>query len=301
MIKEKSILEEKFGNNVLVNENLAKYNWFNLGGNADIFFKPENEVQLIQFIKTIHNLQINFHILGAGSNTLIRDRGIRGSVIKLGSKFASIKLIEEDKIEVGAGILDKKVSDFATQNMIGGLEFLSCIPGSIGGAITMNSGCYGYEISEALESIKVLDERGTTQKIFKDNIKFHYRGTNLPKNYVIVSAILKGKKTLSSLVKKKQLELIEKKKNTQPSRVKTCGSTFKNTKEKKAWQIIKDAGCEKFSVGDASISEQHCNFFVNNGSAKSADIENLINKVKEQVLNKTGINLELEIKIIGNE
>ena len=125
--------------------------------------------------------------------------------------------------------------------MIGGLEFLSCIPGSIGGAITMNSGCYGYEISEALESIKVLDERGTTQKIFKDNIKFHYRGTNLPKNYVILSAILKGKKNLIIFSEKKTIRINREKKNTQPSRVKTCGSTFKNTKEKKAWQIIKDA------------------------------------------------------------
>ena len=301
MILNTDILKEKFGKNLIIRENLSKYSWFNLGGPADIFFRPENKDQLIKFLDVIKKDNLKINILGAGSNTLIRDSGVKGVVIKLGSKFSNIKLLEKDRIEVGASTLDRKVSDFAKNNNIGGMEFLSCIPGSIGGSIIMNSGCYGSDISEILISIKIIDENGEEKEIKKDEIKFFYRGTDIPKNYIVLSAVLKGITSSKQLIEEKQEKLIEKKKKSQPSQIKTGGSTFKNSNDKKAWMLIKESGCDKLYIGDAKISEKHCNFFVNDGKAKTADIEKLINKVKKEVLNKTGVDLELEIKIIGDE
>ena len=226
---------------------------------------------------------------------------VNGVVIKLGSKFSNIKLLTKDTIEVGAAILDRKVSDFAKNNDISNMEFLACIPGSIGGAIIMNSGCYGSDISKILISIKIVDDKGNEKEIKNDEIEFYYRGTNLPKNYIILSAVLKGTVSSKQLIAKKQEEYILKKKESQPSQIKTGGSTFKNNKEKKAWMLIKESGCDKFYIGDAKISEKHCNFFVNNGKAKASDIEKLINKVRDEVKSKTGVSLDLEIKIIGDE
>ena len=301
MKPDKKILKKKFGKNFIINEKLSKYSWFNLGGVADFFFRPESKHQLKEFVNEIKTYKNDICILGAGSNTLIRDAGFRGLVIKLGSKFSEIKLIEKDTIEVGASTLDKRVSDFATNNDISNMEFLSCIPGSIGGAIIMNSGCYGSSISEILLSIKVIDNKGNEKEIKNDEIEFYYRGTNIPKNYIITSAKLRGNISSKEIIEEKCNKFIKRKKNSQPSQVKTCGSTFKNTNGKKAWTLIKESGCDKFFIGDAKISEKHCNFFVNNGKAKASDIEKLIYEVKNEVYIKTGVNLELEIKIIGNE
>ena len=295
------LLQKKFGKNLIIKEDLSKYSWFNLGGAADIFFRPENKDQLKKFLNEIKKHDFKMHILGAGSNTLIRDAGVKGVVIKLGSKFSSIELLEKDTIEVGGSTLDKRISDFAKNNNISGMEFLSCIPGSIGGSIIMNSGCYGSDISKILLSIKIIDDKGEEKEIKKDEIKFFYRGTNISKNYIILSAVLKGTTSSKQLIEKKQEELIERKKESQPSQIKTGGSTFKNSNDKKAWMLIKESGCDKLYIGDAKISDKHCNFFVNNGKAKTADIEKLINKVKKEVQNKTGVDLELEIKIIGDE
>ena len=291
----------KFKGNIKNNVNLSNYNWFNLGGPAEYLFKPENKEQLIEFLRETKIFKLNTTVLGAGSNTLIRDNGIKGVVIKLGSSFSKIKLINSDTLEVGAAALDRKVSNYAKDNGLSEFEFLSCIPGSIGGAVIMNSGCYGDDISKILISINVIDIKDCKEKVIKrDNIKFFYRGTNLPSEYIIISAKLKGKIKSKSTIEEKQNNFIMKKKLSQPSQIKTCGSTFKNlSNRKKAWQVIKQTGCDKFREGDAVISEKHCNFFVNNGKAKSADIEKLINKVKKKVNDKTGVNLELEIKIIG--
>ena len=294
-------LKKKFGKSLTIKENLSKYNWFNLGGPADIFYRPENKDQLIDFLNEIKKINIKKYIIGAGSNTLIRDSGIKGAVIKLGSKFSQIKLITKNEIEVGAAALDRKISDFARENNIADMEFLSCIPGSLGGAITMNSGCYGSEISQILSSVKVLDLKGKEKEINREEIEFYYRGNNLSKEYLILSAKLKGTLSSKKLITDKQEELINRKKSSQPSRIKTGGSTFKNHKQKKAWELIKDSGCDKFFIGDAKISEKHSNFFINNGNAKTSDLEKLINKVKKEVYKKTGINLELEISIIGDE
>ena len=296
-----NLLKKKFGKSLVINENLSKYSWFNLGGPAEIFFRPDNKSQLINFLSEIKANNYNFHILGAGSNTLIRDSGIKGIVIKLSSNFSDIKLVAKDTIEVGAAALDRKVSEFAKNNGIAGMEFLSCIPGSIGGAVIMNSGCYGSDISKILFSIKVIDNKGDEKELKNDEIEFSYRGTNIPKKYIILSVILKGVNFSKELISKKQEELIKKKKESQPSQIKTCGSTFKNNNKKKAWMLIKESGCDKFYEGEAKISEKHCNFFINNGKAKASDIEKLIHKVKKEVYLKTGVNLELEIKIIGDE
>ena len=299
----KQDLIKKFSKNVSTNIELSKYSWFNLGGPAELFFKPENKNQLIEFLKHSKENKLKITVLGAGSNTLIRDEGIKGVVIKLGPNFSKIELINENTIQVGAATLDRKISNFAKENGIGSLEFLSCIPGSIGGAVIMNSGCYGCDISKVLTSITVIDVQNCIEKqIPREDIDFFYRGTNLPSNLIITAVKLKGTVAEKQLIEKKQLQMLEQKKLSQPSQIKTCGSTFKNlNNEKKAWQLIKETGCDKFFEGDAVISKKHCNFFVNNGNAKSSDIEKLINKVKKTVNDKTGINLELEIKIIGEK
>ena len=294
-------INKKFNNNISNDTKLSNYSWFNLGGPADYFFKPENMNQLIEFLQDNKKNKLKITILGAGSNTLIRDKGVRGVVIKLGSNFSKVNLISKDTIEAGAATLDRKISNFAKDNNIGNLEFLSCIPGSIGGAVIMNSGCYGNDISKVLISIKVIDLVSCQLKeIKRDEIEFYYRGSNLSDKFLITSVMLKGKIDIKESIEKNQKILIEKKKASQPSQVKSCGSTFKNiNEEKKAWKIIKETGCDKYTEGDASISKHHCNFFVNNGKANSTDIEKLIDKVKQTVSDKTGINLELEIKIIG--
>ena len=298
----KQELIKKFNRSIFENAKMSNYSWFNLGGPAEYLFKPENDEQLIEFLEENKKNKLDITILGAGSNTLIRDQGIKGVVIKLGSEFSKINLIDKDIIKAGAAALDKRISQFALDKGIGNLEFLSCIPGSIGGAVVMNSGCYNNDISKVLISIEVIDIIECRKKeIQSENIKFFYRGNNLSNNFIITSVKLKGKLKSKKIVEEFQNKLINKKKLSQPSRIKTCGSTFKNLENnKKAWELIKETGCDEFKEGDAIISQKHCNFFVNNGNANSADIERLINKVKQTVYKKTGINLELEIKIIGD-
>jgi UDP-N-acetylmuramate dehydrogenase len=294
-------LIKKYKNNLAQNVNLSNYNWFNLGGNAEFFFRPNDKNQLIEFLKETKKNNLKTIILGAGSNTLVRENGVKGVVIKLGSNFSYTKLINNNIIEAGAATLDRKVASFAKDKSLANLEFLSCIPGSIGGAIIMNSGCYDNDISKVLLSIQVIDKNELTlREIKNEDIKFLYRETNLSEDLIIISAKFKGLIADKGKIEKKQAELIERKKLSQPSQVKTCGSTFKNiNKDKKAWMLIKEAGCDNFKEGDAVISQKHCNFFINNGNASSNDIENLIKKVKKKVYFKTGVNLELEIKIIG--
>ena len=292
-------LKKLYGDNIYKNETLSKYSWFNLGGPSEIFFRPNSVAQLSSFLQEIKKTKKKTTIIGAGSNTLIRDSGINGVTIKLGSKFSFLNLINNDTIHAGAATLDKKISNFAKDNSLSNFEFLSCIPGSLGGGIVMNSGCYENEISKILVSVEVIDENGKIFEIEKDKINFFYRGCDLPNNFIILSAKLKGLKLDKSKIEKKQSEFIKKKKESQPSQIKTCGSTFKNTKNYKAWELIKKSNCEKMFVGKAKISQKHCNFFVNEGNAKATEIEQLIHKTKEQVFKKTGIKLELEIKIIG--
>ena len=293
---------KKLDGNFRMNVKLSNYSWFNLGGNAEYFYKARDKNQLLKFLIEAKKKKLKTTILGAGSNILFRDKGVKGVVIKLGNGFSYTNLQEKDIVVAGAATLDRKVADFAKENSLENLEFLSCIPGSIGGAIIMNSGCYENDISKVLLSIQAIDKNKLTEiELKKEDINFSYRGTNLSDDLIIISAKFKciiGKK---DKIEKKQLNYIKKKKLSQPNQIKTCGSTFKNiSEEKKAWMLIKQSGCENYKEGDALISKKHCNFFVNNGNAKASDIEKLIEKVKKRVFEKTGVNLELEIKIIGD-
>ena len=293
-------IKKKISGKISFNESLSKLSWFNLGGPAKILFRPKNLQELSIFLKEVKGAE-KIKILGAGSNTLVRDGGFNGVIIKFGKFFSHISLFDPNTIIAGASILDKNVSSFALENSLSGFEFLSCIPGTIGGAVRMNSGCYGEEISKILVSLQVMDFKGNIRIIQSSDIKFYYRGSNLDENLIFISATLRGKKDDMLNIKNKINNFVDKKKNTQPEKIKTCGSTFKNPKDEKAWKIIKDSGCAGMKVGDAQISQKHCNFFVNNGKAKSNDLEELILQVKKKVLDKTGINLELELQIIGEK
>jgi len=200
---------------------------------------------------------------------------------------------------VGAGTLDKTLSRYAAEKSISSFEFLSCIPGSIGGAIMMNSGCYGDEISNILISIKVLDFKGNVKEIKRNEINFSYRGNNLPEDQIIISAKFHAENGDKILINEKIKKYSLEKKKSQPSQIKTCGSTFKNPKDKKAWELIKNSNCNLASFGKASISKKHCNFFINEGGASSEDIEKLINFVRQKVFEKYKITLDLELKIVG--
>ena len=293
-------VKNKISGKISFNENLSKLSWFNLGGPAKVLFRPKSLQELSLFLKEIKGIK-KIKVLGIGSNTLIRDGGFDGIIIKFGNSFSHLSLFNSNTIIAGASALDKNVSNFALKNSISGFEFMSCIPGTVGGAVRMNSGCYGNDISKILISVQVMDFDGNVKAIQSSDIKFYYRGSSLDNNLIIISATFKGKKDNNLNIQQKINSFMKEKKNTQPSKIKTCGSTFKNPKNQKAWKLIEDSGCAGMTVGDAQISEKHCNFFVNKGNAKSRDLEQLINQVQSKVLEKTGINLELELQIIGEK
>jgi UDP-N-acetylmuramate dehydrogenase len=300
LITQLKKIETKISSKILFNENLSKHSWFKLGGDAKAIFKPKNLNELSFFLKNLEGYD-KIKVLGAGSNTIVRDGGFDGIIIKLGKSFSHLSLFNKNMLITGASAYDKIISNFAYENSLSGFEFLSCIPGTIAGGIRMNSGCYGEDISKILVSVQVIDLSGNFRIIYAPDIKFHYRGSNLDNNLIFISATLKGKNDKKNNIKNKTLKLIEKKKKDQPTQAKTCGSTFKNPKNKKAWSLIKDSGCAGMKVGDAYISDKHCNFFINKGNAKSNELENLINTVKKKVFKKTGVHLELELEIIGKK
>ena len=293
-------IKNKISGKISFNESLSKLSWFNLGGPAKVLFRPKNLQELSIFLKEIKGIN-EIKVLGVGSNTLIRDGGFDGIIIKFGKSFSHLSLFDSNTIIAGASALDKNVSNFALENSLSGFEFLSCIPGTVGGAVRMNSGCYGEEISGILVSVQAIDLNGNIRVIQSSNIKFYYRGSSLDDNLIFISATFKGKKDNKPNIQEKINSLINQKKITQPLKIKTCGSTFKNPENNKAWKLIKDSGCAGMKVDDAQISEKHCNFFINNGNAKSEDLEKLIFQVQNKVLDKTGINLELELQIIGKK
>ena len=293
-------ISKKISGKILFNENLSKLSWFNIGGPAKVVFKPKDLNELSLFLKNLKGSS-TIKVLGAGSNTLIRDGGFNGIIIKLGKSFSRLSLLNQNMLIAGASALDKSVSNFALENSLTGFEFLSCIPGTIGGGIRMNTGCYGEDISKILVSVQAMDLTGKVRVINSSDIKFSYRKCDLDNSLIFVSATFKGKNEEYKNIKRKIDSLVERKKIDQPSKIKTCGSTFKNPQKNKAWMLIKESGCAGMKIGDAYISEKHCNFFVNKGNAKSQDLENLIYEVKNKVLNKTGIELELELEIIGDK
>ena len=295
----KSFLEE-FGDDVKFSSDLKNKNWFNIGGKAKVFYNADNLNNLVNFLKKINN-QERIFILGAGSNTLITDNMFDGIVIKLGKNFRNISLLGEDIIIAGSAALDKSLSTFAAENSIAGFEFLSCIPGTIGGGIRMNAGCFNSEFKDLLVSVQVVDKIGTVKTILAKDIKFDYRKTNLPDDLIFLSASFKAIKGKINEIKNKIDILKKEKEKNQPLKIKTSGSTFKNPisqTKKKVWELIKESVPLNQKFGDAYISEKHCNFFVNRGNASFDDMKKLIDFVSKKVLEKTGINLEKEIKIL---
>ena len=293
-------LSKEFGKSIKFDYDLKKKNWFNIGGKAKIFYKAENLKDLIKFLKKIDPKEKLF-ILGAGSNTLISDELFDGIVIKLSKNFNNLSLLEENIIIAGTGVLDKSVSDFAVKNNLSGFEFLSCIPGSIGGGIRMNAGCFGREFKDILLSIQVIDRLGNIKTIKVQDINFEYRKNDLPDDLIFLSASFKGVKSEGIEIQNEIKKLKTEKEKNQPTKIKTSGSTFKNPisqTNKKVWELIKESVPLDISFGDACISEKHCNFFVNKGQASFKDMMNLINFVSNNVLEKTGISLEKEIKIL---
>ena len=285
---------------IFFDQTIKNLNWFNIGGKSKILFKPNSLKGLIEYLK-LYDSRGKIFILGNGSNVLFDDATYQGTVIKLGKSFSNITLLNNETIIAGAAASQKKVSDFAKDNNISGLEFMSCIPGSIGGGIRMNSGCFQREFKDVLISIQLIDFKGNIKSIHANKIKFNYRSIQLPKDLIFLSATFKGKKQSKLEIKNYMNKLIKKKEIAQPTKIKTSGSTFKNPidqTKKKAWQLIKSSISDDISYGDASISKKHANFFINKKNAKSADMKSLIKFVKKQIHNKTGIKIELEIVVV---
>ena len=295
----KELLKE-FEKDLTYDQDLKKKNWFNIGGKSKIFYKANNLKELIKFLKILNNKEKIF-VLGAGSNTLITDKTFNGVVIKLSSNFNNISLLKDDVIIAGSSVLDRNLADFATNSELTGFEFLSCIPGTIGGGIKMNAGCFGREFKDILISVQALDIFGNVLTIPSKKINFDYRKTDIPENYIFLSASFKGIKHDKIKIQNKIKRLKEKKIKAQPTKTKTSGSTFKNPisqTDKKVWQLIKESVPLDTNFGDAYISDKHCNFFVNKGQASYEDMKKLIDFVSLKVLEKTGVKLEKEIKIL---
>ena len=300
------LLEElkKFSNEVnskiYFEYNLKKSNWFNIGGKAKIYFRPDNLPDLILFLKKF-GIKEKIHVLGAGSNTLISDSTFDGVVIKLGKNFSNISILPNGIIVAGSACLDKKLSDFALENEVGGFEFLACIPGSVGGGLKMNAGCFNKEFKDILISIQAIDKEGRVLTIPSNKVAFKYRNNDLPDDLIFLSASFKGKKKDKDKIKKEVFEMKIRKDNNQPTKIKTSGSTFKNPidqSDKKVWELIKESVPLDTNFGDAYISDKHCNFFVNKNNASFHDMSKLIKFVQDAVQKKTAIIFENEIMIL---
>ena len=282
------------------NTPLAKATWFGVGGPADIIFRPADIDDLAHFLKNKPK-DLEVLVLGVCSNVILRDGGFRGCIIRLGRSFVDIRC-ESENIIAGAGALDANVARFSAENSISGLEFLVGVPGTIGGALAMNAGAYGTEIKDILVSAKAIDEKGNLIELKNSDFGFTYRKNSLPSSLIFVEATFKGAKgnKEESLLKMKNIS--DAREATQPVRTKTGGSTFKNPAgDKKAWQLIDEAGFRGYKKGGAMVSDKHCNFLINTGDAKASDIEELGDEVKAKVKQLTGIELEWEIKRIGDK
>jgi len=291
---------EKKKNTLYFDYNIKNLNWFNIGGKSKLFYKPDSLNDLSEFLK-LYKKRGKIFILGAGSNTLFTDDVYNGVVVKLGNRFNNISKLNDNTVIAGSNVLDKNLSNYLAENEIGGLEFLSCIPGTVGGGVRMNSGCYGKEFKDFILSIQVMDFEGKVYTIPSSKINFFYRGTDLKNDLIFLSASFRGKKDNLNNIKLEMNRIKAEKEKNQPSKIKTSGSTFKNPvsqTQKKVWELIKESVPLDKKFGDASISKKHCNFFVNEGNATFDDMTKLINFVSKKVLDKTGVSLEKEIKIL---
>lgn len=282
---------------------LAEITWFQVGGAAEIMFRPQDTADLQEFLRQ-KSPALPVTVIGVGSNLLVRDGGIDGVVIRLGREFNKIQKKSATQLYVGAAVLDTHIARTAQQEGIGGMEFLCGIPGTLGGGIRMNAGCYGKEFKDIVESIDVVGMNGQLKQIRLKDIGFSYRHSDLDIEDIVIGATLNGTADDPAFIAARMLNIQQQRQSTQPIRSKTGGSTFANPDPalsggKKAWQLIDEAGCRGLQLGDAMVSEMHCNFLINKGQATAADIEALGETVRLRVLEHCGVHLKWEIDRVG--
>ena len=289
-------IQLKIRDKILFDYDMGNSTWFRAGGKAKGFIVINN----LEDVKTIVGFadKIKYTIIGVGSNLLVRDSGYDGLIIKLGKNFNRIK-IKKNFLSVGAGVLDLNLAKFALKNSIKDFEFFAGIPGTIGGAVIMNAGCYGAKTSDNLNRVLLLNANGEIKYKYLEELNLKYRSSTIGKNSIILQADFNFEYSSHEKILKKNKYVKSKRKETQPIKEKTSGSTFKNPKSGFAAELIEKAGCKGMKVGDASVSYMHSNFIINNGTATASDIENLAEKVKNRVKEVHGVELEWEIKILG--
>ncbi len=297
---KKIVLENNIKGKVELNYNLSKLSWFGVAGKAEVFYIPDSSTELAIFLRLLPT-DVNRTVIGMGSNLLIRDGGIDGLIIKLGKKFSSID-IDGDLIRVGASVPDKVLSKFCSSQSIEGFEFLTGIPGCIGGAVAMNAGCYGSEIKDIFHSAKCLDYFGSEVNIDKSEKFFSYRNNTRVKNLIILDVKFKKAIGDKNHIINKMKEINNNRILAQPQKVRTAGSTFKNPisqSNKKAWELIELSGAKNIEGNNIALSDKHANFIVNKQFESANVIESFGESIRERVFNKTGVSLEWEIKILG--
>ncbi len=284
---------------LLANEPLAPLTWFRVGGPAQVLFMPEDEADLSYFLSMLP-ADIPVVVIGLGSNLIVRDGGVPGVVIRLGRGFSEIK-VEGDRIRAGAAVPDARVARAAQEAGLAGLAFLRGIPGAIGGALRMNGGAYGRETKDALVEARGVDRAGRVGTFTNADMHYSYRHCGAPDDIIFTEAVFQGTPGDPAAIAAEMDKITESREATQPVKSRTGGSTFKNPPGHKAWQLIDAAGCRGLVVGDAQVSELHCNFLINRGAATANDIETLGETVRARVGASSGIALEWEIKRIGVE
>ena len=280
------------------NQPIGDFTWFRVGGPAQAFFAPQDDDDLAYFLKNLA-ADIPLTVIGVGSNLIVRDGGVPGVVIRLGRGFNEIKC-DGDTVRAGTAALDKRVAEAAAAAGIGGLEFYFGIPGTIGGALRMNAGANNGETKDVLASAHGVTRAGEAVSLSNAEMKFAYRKTGADPSIIFTSALFRGMPTDAEAIRLRMAEVQNHRETAQPIREKTGGSTFKNPPGHSAWKLVDAAGCRGLVVGDAQVSEMHCNFLINLGKATAADIETLGETVRERVKAHSGIELEWEIKRIGN-
>jgi UDP-N-acetylmuramate dehydrogenase len=282
---------------LLANQSLAELTWFRVGGPAQVLFMPEDEDDL-RYLLARTPADIAVTAIGLGSNLIVRDGGIPGVVVRLGRGFNEVA-VEGTRVRAGTAVPDVKVARAAQEAGIAGLSFLRGIPGSIGGALRMNGGAYGGEVKDVLVEARGVDRRGTLRSYQNADMGFSYRHCGVADDVIFTQAVLQGEPGDADDIAAEMNKITESRESTQPVKSRTGGSTFKNPPGHKAWQLIDAAGCRGLRVGDAQVSEMHCNFLLNLGGASAADIEKLGETVRERVRSNSGVELDWEIKRIG--
>jgi len=287
----------KFNKSVTLNQTLSKHTWFNVGGNAEILFVPEDIKDLFNLFKSKPR-EYEVYPIGAGSNILVSDKGIKGITL-ITKKLNQISIDNFGVITAQAGAADADVARFARDQERTGLEFLIGIPGTIGGGIKMNSGAFGAEFKDILIDVKAINNLGEINTFSNKELQMGYRKIGLSKEWVFYEARFKSSKGSKDKITIKMRKIIHLRKDAQPTAVKTGGSTFKNPVNKKAWKLIDEAGCRGLQNGDAMISKKHCNFIINLKKSTSQEIEELAQTVQDKVFQKSGIRLDWEIQRVG--